>query len=145
MKNMIISALALFLAIPVFASTPGTSTPAPVMSSAPLDSEIMNDFETRLDAVYATQTALLNMSREYADINDPSNERSVQIIESVREIVPQLSSQMKSLLSLVDSHGDVIKAHETSLQREKFTYFRRDLEPMQEVINLAVPGGSDKK
>jgi hypothetical protein len=145
MKKTIVPALVMFLAIPLFASTPGTTAPAPVVQSAPLDSTIMTDFESRLDAVYATQTVLLNMYKEYSDINDATNARSIQIIENVRETLPQLSTEMKSLLSLVDAHGDVIKAKETNLQREKFTYFQRELSPMSEIINLAAPGASDKK
>ena len=105
----------------------------------------MNEFGERLDAVYATQTVLLNMYKEYTDINDVTNPRSIQIIESVRETLPQLSSQMKSLLNLVDAHGDIIKANETHLQREKFTYFQRALSPMSEMINLAAPSATDKK
>jgi len=105
----------------------------------------MNEFEVRLDSVYATQTVLLNMYKEYTDINDSTNARSIQIIENVRETLPELSSQMKSLLNLVDAHGDVIKANETNLQREKFTYFQRELSPMSEIINLAAPSAGDKK
>lgn len=105
----------------------------------------MYEFEQRLDSAYSTETVIVDMYQEYTQIHDATNARSIQILENVRHTLPQLSSEMKSLFGLMDEHGSVIKANETDLQREKFTYFRRQLQPMTEVINLAVPDSTDKK